>query len=94
MEAVGAVPQVEPPKAFRGGYSSDIAAPDGHLWEIFDNPSASFNDHGQFVVAPPAASTSDVDGVDARRRSREHLVLLGIAELCSDLLEPVVQDRE
>jgi hypothetical protein len=90
MEAVGVVPQVEPPKAFWGGYSSDLAAPDGHLSEIFDNPSASFNDLGQFVVVPPAAPTSDVDGVDARRGSREHLVLLGIAELRSDLLEPVV----
>jgi predicted lactoylglutathione lyase len=52
--AVGAGSQVEPHKAFWGGYSSYVADPDGHLWELVYNPFASFDDHGQFVVAPPA----------------------------------------
>jgi uncharacterized glyoxalase superfamily protein PhnB len=36
--AAGATPQVEPHTAFWGGYSSYVADPDGHLWELAYNP--------------------------------------------------------
>jgi predicted lactoylglutathione lyase len=36
--SAGATPRVEPHAAFWGGYSSYVADPDGHLWEIAHNP--------------------------------------------------------
>lgn len=45
--AAGAVPVKEPVSVFWGGYSSYVADPDGHLWEIAWNP---FSPHW---AAPP-----------------------------------------
>jgi uncharacterized protein len=39
--AAGAEPKVEPHTAFWGGYSSYVADPDGHLWELAYNPYAN-----------------------------------------------------
>jgi uncharacterized protein len=36
----GATPVKRPEKVFWGGYSSYVADPDGHLWEIAHNPYA------------------------------------------------------
>ncbi len=36
--AAGAVPIKRPEAVFWGGYSSYVADPDGHLWEIAHNP--------------------------------------------------------
>ena len=36
--AVGAVPVKAPQTVFWGGYSSYVADPDGHLWELAHNP--------------------------------------------------------
>lgn len=52
--AAGATPRVQPHKAFWGGYSSYVADPDGHLWEIAYNPYAEFGPDGRLVLAPPA----------------------------------------
>ncbi|MDW3213624.1 MAG: VOC family protein [Ilumatobacteraceae bacterium] len=38
--AAGAVPVKPPEPVFWGGYSSYVADPDGHLWEIAHNPYA------------------------------------------------------
>ena len=46
----GATPQVEPHEAFWGGYSSYVADPDGHLWEIAHNPYARLDDDGRLVM--------------------------------------------
>jgi predicted lactoylglutathione lyase len=48
--AVGATPKVEPHTAFWGGYSSYVADPDGHLWEIAYNPYARLDDDGRLVM--------------------------------------------
>ncbi len=48
--AAGATPQVEPHQAFWGGYSSYVADPDGHLWEIAYNPYATIDDDGRLVM--------------------------------------------
>ena len=48
--AAGAAPQVEPHTAFWGGYSSYVADPDGHLWEIAHNPYARLDDDGRLVM--------------------------------------------
>ena len=52
--AAGATAQVQPHKAFWGGYSSYVADPDGHLWEIAYNPYAEIGPDGRLVLAPPA----------------------------------------
>jgi len=48
--AVGAAAVVEPHAAFWGGYSSYVADPDGHLWELVHNPYASFDAEGRLVI--------------------------------------------
>lgn len=48
--AAGAEPKVEPHKAFWGGYSSYVADPDGHLWEIAFNPYATIDADGRLVM--------------------------------------------
>ncbi len=52
--AAGATPTKQPHAAFWGGYTSYVADPDGHLWEIAHNPYASFDDAGRLQVDPPA----------------------------------------
>ena len=46
----GATAVVEPHAAFWGGYSSYVADPDGHLWELVHNPYASFDAEGRLVI--------------------------------------------
>jgi predicted lactoylglutathione lyase len=48
--AAGATAQVEPHTAFWGGYSSYVADPDGHLWEIAHNPYAALDADGRLVM--------------------------------------------
>jgi len=49
--AAGAEP-VKPPEAvFWGGYSSYVADPDGHLWEIAHNPYAPNDEFGRMPLA-------------------------------------------
>ena len=48
--AAGATP-VKPPEAvFWGGYSSYVADPDGHLWEIAHNPYSPNDEHGRMQL--------------------------------------------
>lgn len=49
--AAGAVPVKRPEPVFWGGYSSYVADPDGHLWEIAHNPYAP-NDADGFMPLP------------------------------------------
>ena len=49
--AAGAAPVKRPEAVFWGGYSSYVADPDGHLWEIAHNPSAP-NDADGFMELP------------------------------------------
>jgi uncharacterized protein len=53
--AAGATPQVTPHKAFWGGYSSYVADPDGHLWEIAHNPYSEIGSDGRLILQPPFA---------------------------------------
>jgi predicted lactoylglutathione lyase len=48
--AAGATSKVEPHQAFWGGYSSYVADPDGHLWEILHNPYAPIDAAGRLVI--------------------------------------------
>ena len=48
--AAGAAPVVEPHTAFWGGYSSYVADPDGHLWELVHNPYATLDPDGRLVM--------------------------------------------
>ncbi len=48
--SAGAEPAVHPHKAFWGGYSSYVADPDGHLWEIAHNPFATLDADGRLVM--------------------------------------------
>ena len=48
--SAGATPKVEPHTAFWGGYSSYVADPDGHLWELAHNPYATIDDDGRLVM--------------------------------------------
>lgn len=50
----GATAVKAPEKVFWGGYSSYVADPDGHLWEIAHNPYAAIGPDGRMRVAPPA----------------------------------------
>ena len=49
--AAGAEPVKRPEAVFWGGYSSYVADPDGHLWEIAHNPYAP-NDAAGFMPLP------------------------------------------
>jgi predicted lactoylglutathione lyase len=48
--AAGATSVVEPHRAFWGGYSSYVADPDGHLWELAHNPYATLDPDGRLVM--------------------------------------------
>lgn len=52
--AAGATAKVEPHTAFWGGYSTYVADPDGHLWELAHNPYATIDDAGNLVIDDPA----------------------------------------
>lgn len=45
--AAGAEPVKRPEAVFWGGYSSYVADPDGHLWEIAHNPYAPNDESGR-----------------------------------------------
>lgn len=49
--AAGAEPVKRPAAVFWGGYSSYVADPDGHLWEIAHNPYSPNDEHGQMQLA-------------------------------------------
>ena len=51
--AAGATPMKHPHKAFWGGYSSYVADPDGHLWEIAHNPYSSIGPDGRLQIGDP-----------------------------------------
>ena len=46
----GARPVKAPTTVFWGGYSSYVADPDGHLWEIAHNPYAPNDDAGRMEL--------------------------------------------
>lgn len=48
---VGAVPVKQPGKVEWGGYSSYVADPDGHLWELAYNPYMQLRDDGSAIPA-------------------------------------------
>ena len=48
--AAGATSVVEPHTAFWGGYSSYVADPDGHLWEIAHAPGTTLDAEGRLVM--------------------------------------------
>ncbi len=48
--AVGATPVKPPAPVFWGGYSSYVADPDGHLWEIAHNPYSPNDDQGRMQL--------------------------------------------
>lgn len=50
----GGAAQVQPHKAFWGGYSSYVTDPDGHLWELAYNPYSKIGPDGILILAPPA----------------------------------------
>ena len=50
----GATPVKPPEEVFWGGYSSYVADPDGHLWEIAHNPYASIDSDGRLEIGDPA----------------------------------------
>jgi hypothetical protein len=52
--AAGATPIKNPQDVFWGGYSSYVADPDGHLWEIAHNPYASIGPDGRLQIGDPA----------------------------------------
>lgn len=51
--AAGATPMEQPHEAFWGGYSSYVADPDGHLWEIAHNPYTSIGPDGRLQIGDP-----------------------------------------
>jgi predicted lactoylglutathione lyase len=51
--AAGATPMEQPHEAFWGGYSSYVADPDGHLWEIAHNPYATIGADGRLQIGAP-----------------------------------------
>ena len=51
--AAGATAQVAPHRAFWGGYSSYVADPDGHLWELAHNPYSEIGPDGRLILKPP-----------------------------------------
>lgn len=48
--AAGASEVKAPEEVFWGGYSSYVADPDGHVWEIAHNPFWRFDDHGRLLA--------------------------------------------
>lgn len=46
----GATPLKKPQKVFWGGYSSYVADPDGHVWELAHNPFWPLNDDGSLTL--------------------------------------------
>ncbi len=48
--AVGATAVKPPQEVFWGGYSSYVADPDGHLWEIAHNPYSGNDDEGRIQL--------------------------------------------
>lgn len=46
----GATPLKRPQKVFWGGYSSYVADPDGHVWELACNPFWPLNDDGSLTL--------------------------------------------
>jgi hypothetical protein len=48
--AVGATPVKPPEPVFWGGYSSYVADPDGHVWEIAHNPYSPNDDEGRMQL--------------------------------------------
>jgi predicted lactoylglutathione lyase len=48
--AAGGTAVKEPETVFWGGYSSYVADPDGHLWEIAHNPYAEIDDAGMLQL--------------------------------------------
>jgi uncharacterized glyoxalase superfamily protein PhnB len=51
--AAGATAQVTPHLAFWGGYSSYVADPDGHLWELAFNPYSKIGEDGCLILKDP-----------------------------------------
>jgi uncharacterized glyoxalase superfamily protein PhnB len=51
--AAGASPVKQPDEVFWGGYTSYVADPDGHLWEVAHNPYATNDDDGRMSLEPP-----------------------------------------
>ncbi len=49
--ASGASPVKDPEKVFWGGYSSYVADPDGHLWELAHNPHLPLRADGSAELA-------------------------------------------
>ena len=48
--AAGATPLKAPEKVFWGGYSGYYADPDGHVWEVAQNPFWTLNDDGSLTL--------------------------------------------
>ena len=48
--AAGATPQKAPEKVFWGGYSGYYADPDGHVWEVAQNPFWELNPDGSLTL--------------------------------------------
>lgn len=46
----GAIPLKAPEKVFWGGYSGYYADPDGHVWEVAQNPYWDLNDDGSLTL--------------------------------------------
>ena len=55
--AAGADAVKPPDSVFWGGYSSYVADPDGHLWEIAHNPNSSIGPDGRMQLSEPADPT-------------------------------------
>lgn len=51
--AAGATPLKAPEKVFWGGYSGYYADPDGHVWEVAQNPFWQLNADGSLNLAKP-----------------------------------------
>lgn len=51
MVAAGATAVKKPQKVFWGGYSSYVADPDGHLWELAHNPFFPLDTAGNVTLA-------------------------------------------
>ena len=51
--AAGATPLKAPEKVFWGGYSGYYADPDGHVWEVSQNPFWQLSDDGSLTLAKP-----------------------------------------
>lgn len=51
--AAGATPLKAPEKVFWGGYSGYYEDPDGHVWEVAQNPFWQLNSDGSLTLAKP-----------------------------------------